>query len=171
MPDFINTIKNQFSREARPLPPEQKDTLPQPETPKAPEIQKELGEIKSKVEVREEPVASPSAARQILPKTQSAVAPQNKSERLVSIEKVMASGLEEIYANLDSGTQQMLKDEGEKTASQIEALLEKGKDAAKKILRLIRQWLHKIPGVNKFFLEQESKIKTDRIMGMMRKEE
>ena len=60
----------------------------------------------------------------------------------------------------------MLKIEGEKTASQIEALLEKGKDVAKKILHLIRQWLHKIPGVNKFFLEQESKIKTDRIMGM-----
>lgn len=82
----------------------------------------------------------------------------------------MASGLEEIYVNLDDSTKQMLKIEGEKTATQIEILLEQGKDVAKKILHLIRAWLHKIPGVNKFFLEQESKIKTDKIMAMNKRE-
>lgn len=170
MSDFLSTIKNRFSSESRPLPQEQKDGFISPEAPKVPEIQKELSEVKTRVEVSEEPTAGPAVQSRVSPVTEPVAAPRNKSERLVSIEKVMTSGLEEIYANLDSGTQQMLKQEGEKTASQIEKLLEQGKEAAKKILRLIRQWLHKIPGVNKFFLEQESKIKTDRIMGMMREE-
>jgi hypothetical protein len=34
----------------------------------------------------------------------------------------------------------------------------------KKILALIRDWLKLIPGVNRFFLEQEAKIKTDKIL-------
>jgi hypothetical protein len=35
---------------------------------------------------------------------------------------------------------------------------------AKKVVELIRDWLLTIPGVNKFFLEQEAKIKTDRVL-------
>ena len=34
----------------------------------------------------------------------------------------------------------------------------------KRVLELIYEWLKTIPGVNKFFLEQEAKIKTDEIM-------
>ena len=32
------------------------------------------------------------------------------------------------------------------------------------VVHLIREWLLVIPGVNAFFLEQEAKIKTDRIL-------
>ena len=35
---------------------------------------------------------------------------------------------------------------------------------SKKILKAIVGWLKMIPGVNKFFLEQEAKIKTDKIL-------
>ena len=34
----------------------------------------------------------------------------------------------------------------------------------KKILKLILEWLRILPGINRFFLEQEAKIKTDRII-------
>ena len=34
----------------------------------------------------------------------------------------------------------------------------------KRVLHLLVEWLHTIPGVNKFFLEQEAKLKTDRIL-------
>lgn len=121
---------------------------------------------------REVPSTAPSAPpSHVVPIEERVVAPATKSERLHGIEKVMASGLEEIYASLDPHTKAIVKTEGEKTATQIEQLLESGKTVAKKILHLIRSWLQKIPGVNKFFLEQESKIKTDRIIAMSRKED
>jgi len=46
----------------------------------------------------------------------------------------------------------------------INTLLDKAKINLGKIASLIRKWLSIIPGVNKFFLEQEAKIKADEIM-------
>jgi hypothetical protein len=43
------------------------------------------------------------------------------------------------------------------------------KATARVVLDLIRQWLMLIPRVNRYFLEQESKIKTDRMMTLQRK--
>ena len=45
-------------------------------------------------------------------------------------------------------------------------MIETGKAVGRKILKLIRSWLKLIPGVNKFFLEQEAKIKTDKIVDL-----
>jgi len=58
----------------------------------------------------------------------------------------------------------MFKEEGERTARQIENVIAIGKSMAVKILELLKNWLRLIPGVNKFFLEQEAKIKTDKIL-------
>jgi hypothetical protein len=38
----------------------------------------------------------------------------------------------------------------------------------KRVLHLLKEWLISIPGVNRFFLEQEAKIKTDRILDLER---
>lgn len=110
------------------------------------------------------------AAGQVVPLAERVPHPQTKSEKLVGIEKVMSENMEAIFFSLNAKQQQIVKAEGEKTANQIELLLEQGKAVAKKVLALIRAWLHKIPGVNSFFLEQESKIKTDKILAMTRKE-
>ena len=40
---------------------------------------------------------------------------------------------------------------------------------AKKIFQLILEWLKLLPGINRFFLEQEAKIKTDRIIHLNQK--
>lgn len=95
--------------------------------------------------------------------------PHTKSERLVEIEKVMSDGLESIYASLDAPTQQKVRAEGEDAARGIEKIIEAGTYAAGKILSIIRKWIKHIPGVNQFFLEQESKIKTDKILAIARK--
>ena len=42
--------------------------------------------------------------------------------------------------------------------------MDKAKLKVKKVVNLIKKWLTMIPGVNKFFLEQEAKIKTDEIV-------
>lgn len=87
-----------------------------------------------------------------------------KSEVLIKIEKILEEDLVEFYFKMPPEQRKIFKEKGEETASRIEKMIEAGKTAARKILKLIREWLKLIPGVNKFFLEQEAKIKTDRIM-------
>ena len=59
---------------------------------------------------------------------------------------------------------QEFKIKGEETAGKIRELLKSTHIKVKKIFRLIYEWLRLLPGVNKFFLEQEAKIKTDNIV-------
>jgi DNA-binding transcriptional MerR regulator len=80
------------------------------------------------------------------------------------IERVLSADLEDIYFQLPPDKQTEFKKQGEETANKIKVLLEQAKVKAKKIARLIFDWLKIIPGVNKFFLEKESKIKTDEIL-------
>lgn len=85
-------------------------------------------------------------------------------EREKLIENFLASDLEEIYLGLPLNKQAEFRREGEATAIKINKLLEHTKINLGKIVNLIRKWLSLIPGVNKFFLEQEAKIKADEII-------
>jgi hypothetical protein len=85
-------------------------------------------------------------------------------EREKQIENFLARDLEEIYLGLPLEKQVEFRKEGEETARKINKLLEKTKINLGKIVNLIRKWLSLIPGVNKFFLEQEAKIKADEIV-------
>lgn len=92
------------------------------------------------------------------------VAPQAKQQK--QIEKILSSGLEEIYLSLTPEKQRKFKQTGEKTATKINKLLNKAKINLGAIVKLIRKWLSLIPGVNKYFLEQEAKIRADEIIKM-----
>jgi hypothetical protein len=85
---------------------------------------------------------------------------------LVKIEKILEEDLESFYFSMPPEKQQIFKEKGEETATKIEKMVEAGKVVARKVLKLIRAWLKFIPGVNKFFLEQEAKIKTDKVVAM-----
>ena len=89
---------------------------------------------------------------------------QVRKEREKRIEKILEDNMEEIYLNLSPEKQKEFRVTGEQTARQINAILEKTKFKIKEIINLIRKWLSLIPGVNKFFLEQEAKIKADKII-------
>lgn len=91
------------------------------------------------------------------------VATTQKSIALQKIENILEEDMEDIYFHLDSAHQKLFKEEGERAARQIEGILATGKSVAVKILTVIKKWLQSIPGINKFFLEQEAKIKTDKI--------
>ncbi|MDD5032145.1 MAG: hypothetical protein PHR36_03845 [Patescibacteria group bacterium] len=93
---------------------------------------------------------------------------QSVKEREKRIEKIMENGLEDIYLSLPADKQREFKLEGEKTMKEINVLLDKVKVNIGKIANLIKKWLSLIPGVNKFFLEQEAKIKADEIMKLKR---
>jgi len=102
--------------------------------------------------------------------------PETKSERLKKIEQEMSEGLQDVYFSLSDNDKNLARVFGEKTALEIEAVIEKAlvydpelfaKEAGKQILEKIRKWMSSIPGVNRYFLEQESKIKTDRIIAIV----
>ena len=80
------------------------------------------------------------------------------------IESILEEDLTDLYLSLSPKGRQAFKQKGEETLSKIRLLLNQTKVNAKKIFQLIREWLKVIPGVNRFFLEQEAKIKTDKIL-------
>ncbi|MDO8260004.1 MAG: hypothetical protein Q7T50_00715 [Candidatus Magasanikbacteria bacterium] len=88
------------------------------------------------------------------------------SQREKEIDKILSDGLEEIYMSMSSAKQEEFKQVGEETAREINSVLSQTKFAVKTIIDLIRSWLAIIPGVNKFFLEQETKIRTDKILNL-----
>jgi len=88
----------------------------------------------------------------------------------IKIEKVMESGLADEFKKLSPISQQEFKIKGENTALEIRNILKHTHIKAKSIFYLIVEWLRTLPGINKFFLEQEAKIKTDQIIELYQKE-
>jgi len=86
------------------------------------------------------------------------------------VESVLTENIGDIYKQLPQDKKALFKQKGEEVASQITAMVKSGMLKIKKILHLIREWLLIIPGVNKFFLEQEAKIKTDKIQQLYERE-
>ncbi len=87
-----------------------------------------------------------------------------KSPQYQRIESILEEDLGDLYFQMDEAHRKMFREEGEKTVREIDRLILSAKATVSKVLYLIRRWLMLIPGVNKFFLEQEAKIKTDRVM-------
>lgn len=96
------------------------------------------------------------------PATGTGLAQKTETQR--RIESVMEDGLGEVYKNMPPEAKKKFREEGEKAAAEIETLLYKVKVHSKKIFKLVFAWLRIIPGVNKYFLEQEAKLKTDEII-------
>lgn len=139
--------------------------LPSPEkisTPERPAI-----EIGSPIE-RGEP-AQPGASAYQPAGSAAPYAPitDEPYRKYKQIEKVLEEDLGEIYNNLTPQDQKIFKTKGEETARSIFQLVyHKTKVKVKKIIKLIRNWLKAVPGINKFFLEQEAKIKADKIAAL-----
>ncbi len=100
-------------------------------------------------------------------------APVIKDELTVEVERVLEDGLGDFYATLNSAEKEKFKIKGEHAATEITIMVRSMKINFKRVLWLIRDWLLTFPSINKFFLEQEAKIKVDTIKAMVdvRKEE
>ena len=92
--------------------------------------------------------------------------PQVRDEVSIQVEKVMEEDLGDAFAELTPVQKQEFKMKGEQVAFEIRDLLKKTHLKAKTIFKLIFEWLKMLPGINKFFLEQEAKIKTDKILAL-----
>lgn len=138
-----------------------------PEVTPKPETQELITE---RVDERQE---KPLAEQPTEPAAQVAISPQavavpsapyQKDTDLAAIESILSDGLGELYRGMTPSAQEKFRVRGEETASKIRAMIASAKVKARKVAALIRGWLRMIPGVSHFFMEQETKIKTDRIM-------
>lgn len=89
----------------------------------------------------------------------------------MQVEKIMEQGLTDAYKTLPPVKQQEFKIAGERTAYAIRQLLTKTHVKIKKIFKLLFAWLRLLPGVNRYFLEQEAKIKADKILALKYRQE
>ena len=117
--------------------------------------------VVAKPETKVEQVAEVKAVTST-PVSPPIISSQTKVEK--DIEGILAKGLDNVFLSMDAGTQQEFKKKGEETSQAIVVLLQKAKLKVKKIINLIVSWLKIIPRVNKYYIEQEAKIKTEEIL-------
>lgn len=166
-----NKIEDIFEHEENnePVTPEKiPDQIPEQQVERSRETEK----IPETVEAKPEDSSKEQEMNQMQPApTQTAPpitepAPQQKSMELIKIENILSENLDELFLTMTPQQQMQFKQKGEETATKINELLQETKIKVKEIITLIREWLKIIPGVNKFFLEQEAKIKTDRLLNI-----
>lgn len=126
----------------------------------------EMQELREAVIEEVESAANKELAAKVTPSRQASAPAVNiiKSLTYQKIEKILEEDLVDVYRNLNPEEQRQFKVKGEATVAKIEILLNSVKVKIKEIIELIRNWLILIPGVNKYFLEQEAKIKCDKIL-------
>jgi hypothetical protein len=111
------------------------------------------------VETHELPVQTPPTSQPVMP-----LPITEEEKRVIEVERVLSEGLHDLYMSLPPAEQQKFKMEGEKAAREVAGLLGQVKVKIDQIISVIRRWLTTIPGVNKFFIEQESKIKAQKLL-------
>jgi len=99
-------------------------------------------------------------------KKKNTIVPQVRDEMTVQIESIMEAGLEEAFKEMTPIQKQEFKMKGEEVARTLRQMFKGAHVRVKKVFKLIVEWLQMLPGVNKFFLEQEAKIKADKIIAL-----
>jgi hypothetical protein len=162
-------------------------TTPRPEL--RPPVQETGGGAPAVETAREAPVeAEPQPESQVERVVEAAAAEQIEAQRpgspasvaqtatpskdpvLKEVEQVLEDGLKDAYLAMDPARRKAFRARGEQVATKIQTMVTRGKLKLREIWKLIADWLRMIPGVNRFFVEQEAKIKTDRIIHIAEKQ-
>jgi len=153
--------------------PDKRDILKQPLSEPVP-----LREIKKSTEIPRETPSRQAEERQVprskedVPRAPGPIpvaipAPKTpKDPVLAQIETILEEDLKDIYNELPPELRPKFKQKGEEAARAISEMVARAKIKVRKVLKLIVGWLKIIPGVNKFFLEQEAAIKAQKILAM-----
>lgn len=156
----------QYKREM-PLQPEQPrpiEVAPLPEIPQ--EMPRETLPREHEGNLLDEAIESLRAKLRRPKKQKPTAIPQMRDELTAKIEKIMEDGLADAYRELTPVQQQEFKLKGEEISTKIRDLLRRTHVKIKQIFKLLVEWLRLLPGVNRFFIEQEAKIKADRILAL-----
>ncbi len=92
-----------------------------------------------------------------------AVIQAQKDEVVIEVEKILEEGVGPFYASLPPEAKPVFKKRGEEVAKQIAEMVRTLHLKVSKVVKLITEWMKTIPGINKYFLEQEAKIKADML--------
>ncbi|PIR47979.1 hypothetical protein COV06_01095 [Candidatus Uhrbacteria bacterium CG10_big_fil_rev_8_21_14_0_10_50_16] len=111
-------------------------------------------------------VEAPVQQQPVTPVTPVAAPVVEKDPELVQVEDILSEGLQDFYKELPQDLKPAFKAKGEEVARTILVWRQEAKLVASRVLRLIREWLGMAPKLNKHYLEQESKIKTDHILAL-----
>lgn len=138
------------------------------QTPKLPERALETPETGAAFEV---PASAAEQPAVLTPASVVPVAPaprpvSRKDPTLRGVESILEEDLAETYARMTPALQAKFRAEGERVTGLVVAMIRGAKFKAREVLALISGWLKMIPGVNHFFLIQEAKIKTDKLVAM-----
>lgn len=151
--------------------PESADSYSAVEQPRPPRTEQErLRELEAE-QIERKILEGEHLPTETVPETPSARPVPTAPVRVIdgvtkAVEDILSEDLGTMYATLTPEQQAVFRREGERTAGVIREMLEKVKIKTSTLLDLIRKWLRLIPGVNKFFLEQEAKIKADKVMAL-----
>jgi hypothetical protein len=115
-------------------------------------------------QVEDAPTSSVTPAASATDDVAPAVVAPAKDEVTLEMEKILEDGLGEYVSSMPEEARVRFLYKGQETAQRLALMVQGVKVQAKKVVDLIRDWLLTIPGVSKFFLEQEAKIKTDRVL-------
>jgi len=116
-----------------------------------------------------------STAPKPIEKSANVVIPQvsktqsTEAKRAAEIDIILSEGLNDVFLKMNPTEQSAFKKAGEGAVIKINQLLSETKVKVNKIVEIIRKWLMLIPSINKFFLEQEVKIKADKIFKIKNK--
>jgi len=145
--------------------------IPQAEMPPTPEVGHETAP-ETRPQAERAPQAETIAeAVPVAPVVLPVAAPEAPVDPTVrSIELILSEDMMEQFKAMSPADQEKFKAKGEETVSKLTVLMQKTAIKAKEVLKLIANWLRFIPHVNKYFLEQESKIKTDKILDLYKRE-
>ncbi len=141
--------------------------LKKPETPPPAEKPGHFENLAEKIRSRTEIVSEKKIA---LPQpgengqAGASLAQSFQKQRAAAIDLILAEGLNEVFLKMNAQEQKEFQRKGEETVVKINELLSQTKVKVNKIIDLIKAWLKMIPGINRFFLEQEAKIKADKIL-------
>ena len=150
-PELVKPGKEKAAEEPRPI--EIFETKLEKESEAGAEAEKE--DVSSKPAEPDQPVVVAT------PKPTDEPATDRLTEE---IEDIMEEDLTDLFLSMDPKQQQEFKEKGEETLGKIRELVGKAKVNARKVFSLLKDWLKIIPGVNRFFLLQEAKLKTDKIL-------
>lgn len=165
-PQSLENNGFQIRKEILPL-PEQSSVSPTPEIQKPIEVIEKKAEQQPEVKTENIESTIEALKRKLkLNKKKKAIIPLVKDELTRRVEQVMEEGIADAYRELTPVQQQEFKIKGEETAWKIRELFKKTHLKVKEIFRLLVEWLRMLPGINKFFIEQEAKIKADKILSL-----
>jgi hypothetical protein len=121
-------------------------------------------EITPSIREKENEIKAAPIVSKVSDQVQSPAAISYQQKRAQEIDAILSDGLNEIFLKMKPIEQKIFQKKGEETVTKINELLGQTKIQINKIISLIRKWLSLVKGINKFFLEQEVKIKADKII-------